>query len=726
MNKKRILFAVMAAALALGACTSTQELDSFDQQEPAAAREAVGFDIYTRNSIETKAGYVGDVDLTAMKVTGFGVYGYVTSGSNWAGSHTTAKPDFMANQHVTFNGSSWVYSPVKYWPNQSAGSGSGVDNGSATSQGAIDRVSFFAYAPFVEHSALPYDNRTDAETEAAKVSPSADGILYMNASNETDSPKVVYRVAADPSNGVDLMYGVANKAYTAAMTTGGDDPGVALGMPFTNMTKLTTGEKMEYNFKHALTKLSVKVDGYYDQVNTGAVLDPRNDVDPNTRIVIESVNLKTAKLSTWGTLDLNNTAASTPKWTAGTTLTDYNSSAGYELPIASNLKYVDGNENSVTHFSQQPLGVTKTLQSLMGYGVDGTTPASLMFVPNTGGVDDMTVTVTYKVITRDPNLKNGYSSVENKITRTIASLGGNAFKPGYATTLNLHLGMTTVKMDASVAGWDDASEGTTDLPLNVPVHAFSVSDTKKVEFAHSNLKFTGDGLGGGTWSFMTNPWDKVETASVSTDYGYVEGVGTATISLFGWGTSGAAVIGAASWRSCKEPWNTGMTSADYGPAAGNIAPANDWGANIGTGWCVPSKDEWVYLLTGRDTDSDVFYAKARVNSVNGLIIVPDDWQTSYHTLNSTNTSDAAFTSNEISESDWNTKLAAKGAVFLPAAGFRYGTGVNNVGFYGYYWSSTANGSGYAYILRFFDSDVSSGNSGSRNFGYCVRLVRVLE
>ena len=48
-------------------------------------------------------------------------------------------------------------------------------------------------------------------------------------------------------------------------------------------------------------------------------------------------------------------------------------------------------------------------------------------------------------------------------------------------------------------------------------------------------------------------------------------------------------------------------------------------------------------------------------------------------------------------------------MFLPAAGNRNGTDVNNVGDNGNYWSSTAN-------------DVNPDNNNNRNNGQSVRLV----
>jgi uncharacterized protein (TIGR02145 family) len=62
------------------------------------------------------------------------------------------------------------------------------------------------------------------------------------------------------------------------------------------------------------------------------------------------------------------------------------------------------------------------------------------------------------------------------------------------------------------------------------------------------------------------------------------------------------------------------------------------------------------------------------------------------------------------------------SIYLPAAGYRYcDGGVDRVGSYGNYWSSTPYGSDYAYHL-YFDSDFVLMSYGNRCIGLSVRLV----
>lgn len=62
-------------------------------------------------------------------------------------------------------------------------------------------------------------------------------------------------------------------------------------------------------------------------------------------------------------------------------------------------------------------------------------------------------------------------------------------------------------------------------------------------------------------------------------------------------------------------------------------------------------------------------------------------------------------------------------LFLPAAGYRFGTDVNDVGSYGYYWSSTPNDENDAYNVYFDSDDLNPQGYGNRDDGLSVRLVR---
>lgn len=116
------------------------------------------------------------------------------------------------------------------------------------------------------------------------------------------------------------------------------------------------------------------------------------------------------------------------------------------------------------------------------------------------------------------------------------------------------------------------------------------------------------------------------------------------------------------------------------------------------------KAEWDCPLYTRDNTSSLCTWKELDGKYNGLVILPDGTETSV--MSSITTTGA---------------LATHGAVFLPAAGRRYGTTVYDVGSDGYYWSSSPY-EGHACYLYFNSGYVSTGLS-SRDYRNSVRLVR---
>lgn len=138
-------------------------------------------------------------------------------------------------------------------------------------------------------------------------------------------------------------------------------------------------------------------------------------------------------------------------------------------------------------------------------------------------------------------------------------------------------------------------------------------------------------------------------------------------------------------------------------------------------WRTLTQSEWHYMFNARNTTSGIRYAKAQVNNVNGVIILPDNWSSSYYTLYSTNSGDASFSSNVISSSIWVDSLEALGAVFLPAAGFRT-TAVTSIGTIGCYWSASYSNSTDAYFISFRNYRLDTNYPGYRSMGRSVRLV----
>lgn len=63
------------------------------------------------------------------------------------------------------------------------------------------------------------------------------------------------------------------------------------------------------------------------------------------------------------------------------------------------------------------------------------------------------------------------------------------------------------------------------------------------------------------------------------------------------------------------------------------------------------------------------------------------------------------------------------SIFLPASGYRHGTGLDDRGSYGYYWSASLDSQTYGYNLLFNSTGVYPANGDSRFYGFSVRAVQ---
>lgn len=271
--------------------------------------------------------------------------------------------------------------------------------------------------------------------------------------------------------------------------------------------------------------------------------------------------------------------------------------------------------------------------------------------------------------------------------------------------------------------------GGSNAPIGAINGLFTINaNGDQIYFSQGNLQYQAST---NTWRFATNQWDCIGETNANISQTY-----NGWIDLFGWGTSG--------WNNGNvyyQPWdiqlNGGIPGHGYGPTDGTSYQYNligtyshaDWGIhntiNNTTGqWRTltgGSNGEWNYIFNMRTTTSGIRYAKARVNNVNGVVLLPDDWSASYYSLSNTNTGNSSFNSNVITASQWVT-LEQQGAVFLPAAGQRCGTDVNCCD-YADYWSATCSDSNGADEVAFNNFDLNACTWSNRYDGCSVRLVQ---
>jgi hypothetical protein len=457
--KKLFIFAA-SSLLMLASCSESNDfVNNVAQDSPIA------FSAYNGNG--TRAGYAGDISSTTLQTTGFGVFAYNTGASDYgATGHSTMAttedtpnwaPNFMWNQQVTYS-SGWVYTPLKYWPN-------GVDTNGA-SEATVQKLSFFAYAPYVASGS--------GET----------GITALSANYVNGDPKVTYALSGS-GNDVDLLWGTTS---TNGATVGGvAQAGVGSDLKVSdtsvanlneNLTKMNTSGKVGFNFKHALAKIKdvqVKVDP--DNVNIETDANER----PRTKITVSNITITSTNFT-----DNNKSEGEGKKSTKGgvfnlatgiwnLTETDAAQSSTEQItPTGDSGAHNVLNANMIDPETVDAANLFGTTTPSVTTGITGvtteyvtaynsTTRRPLMLMPGTK--PRFTVAITYTVRTEDANLAAGYSETTQTITKTVDFADPVLLNKQYI--LRLSLGLTTIKVDAEVAEWDDDGEHTITLPVNV-------------------------------------------------------------------------------------------------------------------------------------------------------------------------------------------------------------------------------------------------------------------
>lgn len=299
-----------------------------------------------------------------------------------------------------------------------------------------------------------------------------------------------------------------------------------------------------------------------------------------------------------------------------------------------------------------------------------------------------------------------------------------------------------------------------DVPEGAINGLFAINDNgDKVYFSQGNLQFQAST---NTWRFAENQWNYVGGYDgevyhgnvIGSDNGYASSTYSGWIDLFGWGTSGwnnGNVYYQPYDRAYLADWNAADFGYGYGPTDGANYNFNltgdysnaDWGVynpiinggNQSGQWRTLTQPEWYFLLNSRITSSGIRFARAIVNNVCGLVLLPDDWNDSVYTFNYPNRTDAPYSTNEITTGTWSI-LENHGSVFLPAAG-QYNSASSGYfnfeeGGFGGYWSATASATYFDYntgeaclltLVASWGTYAYIDMSSVRYHGWSVRLVQ---
>lgn len=431
------------------ACTQGDEAPATTLHEDTA----VNFSPYIGKVPESRAGAPGEIDQTRLQTLGFGVFAQHTGNSVWSDYTKTVPFNFMWNQKVEWDvdATSWTYEPLKYWPNDNKP----ADKAGATGSQDHSYLQFFAYAPYVSAAELP----STTEAKAA-----ADGIVEMSTNaDKTNESYIYYRTDKekpfDKEESVDLLWATNKDLFKMKDSKEGYLDG-----------------RVNMVFKHTQAKLLVNVKTLVDRTADYSSPAYPTDLDPNTHIFIESVEITTPDYYSEGKLWLA-PVGDTPSWdytgldakkntgfvfgkdATGMFRDDVKYSMRYEAPnVPVNASITDSNadelddatgltllETARAGFDAMEAGVLSTEQQLSAnYPV-------FMFPPSTNQ-SDVSITAVYHVVTFDPNLTLNdpkyYSDVTNNIT---ASLGSNLkFDPNKQYKIVLSLGVTSAKFEVSV------------------------------------------------------------------------------------------------------------------------------------------------------------------------------------------------------------------------------------------------------------------------------------
>jgi len=276
-----------------------------------------------------------------------------------------------------------------------------------------DYVSFFAYAPY-------------------------------NAAGVMEGPSSIKFTVQDIASQTDLLW---NKTKTV------------------DLTKQKIQEKVQFTFAHALARIGFTVQGAVDKTVAGGTLDEK------TTITVKKVILS-GKKHVYGTdgaityptavadagafykegvLNLNNwtdaaswTGIGTDKLSFTLETSNFTNTTGVELK---------GDQSKPTKLNNDA--------------------SYLMIIPQEFTGEQLYVFIEYTVTTEDTNLDGGKAEITNYVSTPLAI----DFVSGHAYNLNLILGMTSVKVEATYTDW--------------------TSEDKEV-WLPTNTDDSGTGTGGGT------------------------------------------------------------------------------------------------------------------------------------------------------------------------------------------------------------------------------------
>lgn len=380
----------------------------------------------------TRAAQVpGSMDFAKLMTTGFGVYGYKGTYNN-----ASSTPTLFGNGSTT-------NTPVTFVPGGTAPS-SVVDHPGSWSYAASlsdlknwesgEKYTFFAYAPYMA------DDGT------------APGITTIKATSDVTAgdPTIGYQVATDPTQSVDLLWGIRSDN----------------GLPWKDVQRGQTAGAVMFTFYHALCAIGYHAQVIVDKDNNLSDMEDASGIaaiGTDCKVTIKSItfepnnaNSKPGRFYQTGVLNLNNTTAYTPNWgnLSGSIPSLELSGDKIDSKILDPAPADASAVNAFLADANHP-GITQAANSQTVIAKDGSGNEQFyMLLPYEA--KDYKLTVKYFI-----TYKTGVSSSRSEELTGTATFDNLELKAGVKYYFNMVFGLTTFKISVLATDWDGQTISTT-------------------------------------------------------------------------------------------------------------------------------------------------------------------------------------------------------------------------------------------------------------------------
>lgn len=404
MKQNYFIGLIACAALTMTGCSN----DEINVPQQSQGNNAIEFSTYLgRNAQGSRGTETNDASIKSEN-GGFGVLAYYTKQDDFNIKNHT--PNFMWNQQVTYKGTNWVYTPVKYWPTKVG-----------------DKVSFFAYAPYV-----------------ASVN---DKGIVLSSNSETGAPTATITLPDDPSKTIDFV--------------------ATVQMNKTHDNSAKANNNVSFTLKHEMTRVKVQA-----KLDKSVYSD--TDAKHKTFVVIKNV-----KFNDKGQFYKSGKYTfSTDDNQRGTWATTDNATA-YSLDLNKVMKKETITVTGATGKS----GSGDYQKGEDGIKLVNTDPVSLfkddqyLFLIPVANLTDgkATATIEYDIVTEDSKLAVGYSCT-NAI-KTV-KLPAGTLQQGISYNYIFTIKLDEIVLNAEVKGWDEPAS---DSNINVPYSPDDATKQNKTE-----------------------------------------------------------------------------------------------------------------------------------------------------------------------------------------------------------------------------------------------------